>query len=208
MWIRKVQRPDRFRGSHLEEADRILLMITAIVVAAAVAGDPGGARARPRRRPHHRGARRLDRRCVERHPRGAERCSSGCTCCSCSASSSTCQAPSICTSSPRRPTCGSRRGRRADTDASAHRPRGPEEEMRFGAGGRQRPHEADARPLLVHGMRPLPGRLPRVDHGEPLSPKLLIMGPATTWRPQRQPASLSCSPSCRTRSPTRSSGTA
>ncbi len=30
--IRKVQRPDRFRGSHLEEADRILLMITAIVV--------------------------------------------------------------------------------------------------------------------------------------------------------------------------------
>ena len=31
VWIRKVQRPDRFRGSHLEEADRILLMITAIV---------------------------------------------------------------------------------------------------------------------------------------------------------------------------------
>ena len=30
--IRKVQRPDRFRGSHLDEADRILLMITAIVV--------------------------------------------------------------------------------------------------------------------------------------------------------------------------------
>ncbi|HJR99132.1 MAG TPA: (Fe-S)-binding protein [Actinomycetota bacterium] len=30
--IRKVQRPDRFRGSHLEEADRILLMITAIVI--------------------------------------------------------------------------------------------------------------------------------------------------------------------------------
>ncbi len=30
--IRKVQRPDRFRGSHLEEADRILGMITAIVV--------------------------------------------------------------------------------------------------------------------------------------------------------------------------------
>ena len=32
LFIRKVQRPDRFRGSHLEEADRILLMITAIVV--------------------------------------------------------------------------------------------------------------------------------------------------------------------------------
>ncbi len=32
VWIRKVQRPDRFRGSHLEEADRILLMITAIVI--------------------------------------------------------------------------------------------------------------------------------------------------------------------------------
>jgi Fe-S oxidoreductase len=30
--IRKVQRPDRFRGSHLDEADRILLVITAIVV--------------------------------------------------------------------------------------------------------------------------------------------------------------------------------
>jgi Fe-S oxidoreductase len=30
-WIRKVQRPDRFRGSHLEEADRILLMILGIV---------------------------------------------------------------------------------------------------------------------------------------------------------------------------------
>jgi Fe-S oxidoreductase len=32
VWIRKVQRPDRFRGSHLDEADRILAMITAIVV--------------------------------------------------------------------------------------------------------------------------------------------------------------------------------
>ena len=31
-FIRKVQRPDRFRGSHLEEADRILLAILAIVV--------------------------------------------------------------------------------------------------------------------------------------------------------------------------------
>lgn len=30
-WIRKVQRPDRFRGSHMEEADRILLTILAIV---------------------------------------------------------------------------------------------------------------------------------------------------------------------------------
>ncbi|HWC70502.1 MAG TPA: Fe-S oxidoreductase, partial [Actinomycetota bacterium] len=32
VWIRKVQRPDRFRGSHLDEADRILAMITGIVV--------------------------------------------------------------------------------------------------------------------------------------------------------------------------------
>ena len=32
VWIRKVQRPDRFRGSHLDEADRILLMIAGIVV--------------------------------------------------------------------------------------------------------------------------------------------------------------------------------
>jgi Fe-S oxidoreductase/nitrate reductase gamma subunit len=32
LFIRKVQRPDRFHGSHLDEADRILLMITAIVV--------------------------------------------------------------------------------------------------------------------------------------------------------------------------------
>ena len=31
-WIRKVQRPDRFDGSHMGEADRILLMILAIVV--------------------------------------------------------------------------------------------------------------------------------------------------------------------------------
>ena len=30
-WIRKVQRPDRFRGSHLGEADRILLAILGIV---------------------------------------------------------------------------------------------------------------------------------------------------------------------------------
>ena len=30
-FIRKVQRPDRFRGSHMEEADRILLTILAIV---------------------------------------------------------------------------------------------------------------------------------------------------------------------------------
>ena len=31
-WIRKVQRPDRFDGSHMGEADRILLMILAIVI--------------------------------------------------------------------------------------------------------------------------------------------------------------------------------
>jgi Fe-S oxidoreductase len=31
-WIRKVQRPDRFRGSHLQEADLILLTILGIVV--------------------------------------------------------------------------------------------------------------------------------------------------------------------------------
>jgi Fe-S oxidoreductase len=30
-YIRKVQRPDRFRGSHMQEADRILLMILGIV---------------------------------------------------------------------------------------------------------------------------------------------------------------------------------
>jgi Fe-S oxidoreductase len=30
-WIRKVQRPDRFRGSHMEEADRILVWILGIV---------------------------------------------------------------------------------------------------------------------------------------------------------------------------------
>ena len=32
LWIRKVQRPDRFRGSHMGEADRILMMILAIVL--------------------------------------------------------------------------------------------------------------------------------------------------------------------------------
>jgi Fe-S oxidoreductase len=31
-WIRKVQRPDRFKGSHLREADYILLWIAAIIV--------------------------------------------------------------------------------------------------------------------------------------------------------------------------------
>ena len=31
-FIRKVLKPDRFRGSHMEEADRILLLILAIVV--------------------------------------------------------------------------------------------------------------------------------------------------------------------------------
>jgi Fe-S oxidoreductase/nitrate reductase gamma subunit len=31
LWIRKVLRPDRFRGSHMGEADRILLVILAIV---------------------------------------------------------------------------------------------------------------------------------------------------------------------------------
>ena len=31
-YIRKVQRPDRFRGSHMEEADRILLAILGIVM--------------------------------------------------------------------------------------------------------------------------------------------------------------------------------
>ena len=50
-WIRKVQRPDRFRGSHLGEADRILLAITAIVVdAAAVERVPDRAGSRRRTR--------------------------------------------------------------------------------------------------------------------------------------------------------------
>ena len=51
--IRKIQRPDRFRGSHMEEADRILLTILGIVttlllwnasrIALGIAGHPAGA---------------------------------------------------------------------------------------------------------------------------------------------------------------------
>ena len=41
----------------------------------------------------------------------------------------------------------------------------------------KRPHlEAGARHLLVHRVRPLPGRMPGVRHGKILSPKLVIMG--------------------------------
>ena len=47
-WIRKVQRPERFKGSHLGEADLILAMIAGIVRhAAPLAREPD--RARPER---------------------------------------------------------------------------------------------------------------------------------------------------------------
>ena len=42
--------------------------------------------------------------------------------------------------------------------------------------GRRHDLEADARHRLVHRVRPLPGRLPGVPTGKELSPKLLIMG--------------------------------
>ena len=73
-----------------------------------------------------------------------------------------------------------------------------------------RPHpQADARPVLVHGMRPLPGRLPRVGDREAAQPEAADHGAARPRRRRgRRPARSSCSRWCRTPSPTRSSGTA
>ena len=100
VWIRKVQRPDRFRGSHLEEADRILLMITAIVVSLLLWQATRVALgltdvARPGLRLARGSSPTASAR---RRSSGPSARSSGCTCCSCWPSSSTCRARSTCTS--------------------------------------------------------------------------------------------------------------
>ena len=109
-WIRKVQRPERFEGSHLGEADLILGLIALIVLtlllwhAALIAhrprtsGPPDGRRSPTRSRTSSTTA---------RGPRCESASSSGPTCSSSSASSSTCLVPSTSTSRRRRSTSGS-----------------------------------------------------------------------------------------------------
>ena len=137
LWIRKVVRPARFKGSHLGEADLILAWISGIVItlllwhAARIA--LGSTNPTPAPRPW----RTCSPGCSATVP--APRCSSACscgrTCCSSSASSPTSPTPSTCTSSPRASTstsgapaggggssrCGSttrRRPRRTSASAS------------------------------------------------------------------------------------------
>ena len=44
---------------------------------------------------------------------------------------------------------------------------GPEEDIRFGVATAERPvEEAAARPVQLHGVRPVPGGLSRVEHGQ------------------------------------------
>ena len=84
----------------------------------------------------------------------------------------TCPAPSTCTSRPRRSTCGSGAPARAagwsrcgSTTTSCPR------RSSASARARRRPDlEAGARHVLVHGVRPLPGRLPGVGTGKLLPP--------------------------------------
>ena len=165
--IRKVQRPDRFRGSHLREADLILLRILGIVTtlllwnAARIAlgefPDPSCA---PRSRTRSRLLFAAGR------PRPSSGSWSGRTCCWCSASSRTCPgskhlhiitaAPNVylAKNAPERP-----------PRAAPDRPGGRRGRHALRRGDRDRPlAQAGARSVLVHGVRPLPGGVPRLEH--------------------------------------------
>ena len=173
-WIRKVQRPDRFRGSHLGEADRILLAITAIVVTLLLWNATRialGSRRRTRVRSRMRSSglfgggsttetaervlvwshllrrARLPRlpaglEAPAHHHGGAER-----------------------VVSPRpRPAASSRQ---LEIDLEA-----PEEDLRFGAAiATDLSRQAAARPVLVHGVRTLPGGLSCVGHRQAAQPE-------------------------------------
>ena len=161
--IRKLVRPARFDGSHLGEADVILLLIAGVVVtllcwhAAAHAAGLND----PRRR---RSPRCLRRRSRATGTRSASSC--GRTSRSSSASCATCRTRSTCTSRRRRSTCGWR---------ARARP-GRLEPLRFDVPGRAaalrrrddlRPHEEGGHGrVLVHRVRPLPGRVPRLCDGQ------------------------------------------
>ena len=208
-FIRKVQRPRRFVGSHLGEADLILALIAGIVttlllwhaslialglnpwpaewspVSNAVSdafGDDGTTDALALRL-----GPRADHPRLPRVPPALE-------------------AP---TSRRPRSTSSSAHARAGASSRSTSRPRTRALALRRRHG--RRPHvEADARRDVVHRVRPLPGRLPGVRDRQGLSPKLLIMGirdqlfaeDRWRWRAARSRRSS------RTRSRTTSSGTA
>ena len=79
LWIRKVQKPERFEGSHLGEADLILALIATIVIslllwhATRIALAPGRVAARPGLRSPTR-----FRTCSQ--TTRPQRCSSACSC--------------------------------------------------------------------------------------------------------------------------------
>ena len=210
-FIRKVQRPRRFVGSHLGEADLILALIAGIVTTLlswhasliALGLNPWPAEWSP-----------VSMRCPTPSVTGPRRTRS-------SASSS---GPVLIilgflaylphskhlhiATAAINVFFGSTRARAPRAARLRVRGRGRSALRRRHRG---RPHvEADARRDVVHRVRPLPGRLPGVRDRQGLSPKLLIMGirdqlfaeDRWRWRAARSRHSS------RTRSRTTSSGTA
>ena len=169
-WIRKVVRPARFDGSHLGEADFILAMI-ALVVLTLLGWHASRIAAGLNEWPAHASflsnwisgaipAPRVAERVLRLGARGGDP----------RPSSPTCRTRSICTSRRRRSTSSSRaRGRRGRLEPLRFDV--PDDEMRFGVGNGRRPDvEGDGRLVLVHRVRALPGRLPRVrDREAPLA---------------------------------------
>ena len=178
--IRKVQRPARFEGSHLGEADLILALIAGIVTtlllwhASRIAlglnewpaswSPVSDASVRPlRRRRRHRGPRarlrvgaRADHPQLPRLPAAL-------------------QAPAHRDRGVQR-LLHSHARTRATRAAPLRRARGGDA-LRRRHGGR--PHlEADTRHLLLHRVRALPGRLPRLDHRQGAVAEAADHGPA------------------------------
>ena len=185
-YIRKVQKPDRFRGSHMGEADRILLTILSIVatlllwnatqIALGTFSAPergaGGQRAvEPvRHRAAHRGARagvRLGTR-VDRA-----------------------RIPDVSAEvqAPAHHHGGAERLLREERAERVSRPRAHRPRERGGGhavrrGDRAGPvEEAAARPVQLHRVRTLSGGLPRVGHREAAVPEAADHGSA---RPRRR----------------------
>ena len=149
------------------------------------------------------------RSAAARPPRSPNASWCGPTCWSCSASSSTCRPRSTCTSSRRRRTCGSPRpGPAASSSLSRSTSRRPR--TRSGSAPPRLPTcrgPQTARPVLVHGVRALPGRLPRVGDRQAAQPEApdhaaarprRRRGARDPRRPPTAPASWSSSRWCPT----------
>ena len=191
-FIRKVQRPDRFRGSHMGEADRILLTILAIVVtlllwnasriALGLCDTPAPSRSRTRSRPRRPGAPTGRARARLRLVAPADRARLPDL-------PAEVEAPAHHHGGAERLPREERR-RPAGSRSCAIDLEGPEEDLRFGvATAKDLSKEAAPRSLQLHGVRPLPGGLPRMEHRQAAQPEAPDHGPARPRIASARPSS-------------------